>query len=787
MKLHISRSGRIGLIVACLVAACVSWSFAATQYATFSGPRYVPNEYIVTAQPGTDPAVVEQSVERLGASVVKPVAVSDTYLVRMGAGGGGVVRAMSSGVRTAAISPWVITGFTANSYCYKSDRIPDDPLFNQLWGMQMIHAPRAWDILTGSSGVTVAVLDTGVSNHPDLLGRIVAGYDFVQNDNDPSNDIDGHGTHVSGTIAAQGDNSEGVVGVCWDGVKIMPIRVLGDTGSGTLDWILSGLDYAMTHNVDVVNMSLGFGPGDIPLLQTKLKQLSTRGIILCAAAGNAYPPEEVGPPAKYDECICVASVGSTEAIAYYSCYGPGYEVDIAAPGGDDNQGLPGMILSTYVTWNGNVPTFGYQYEEGTSMACPHVAGAAALLLSAGIPPGEVRSRLQTTARRPQIGTMDKRKYGSGILDVAAALSNGSVQLTKPAKGAIVNGFPDIKANIRGIDPTSIAIYIDYGDGNGDGIPDNIATEVPILAGIPASAYLNAGQTAISFNYADVSLTGPLATGFHYIYITAKTKVGGEDVYDWGTFTVASKIIPAGQYLYAFPYGLTVTYPDGTTSATALPSDLLVDANTSAPLDFRLTSADRARLIRWNAAQSYYVQYVTGNNPRFPGENVPKDDDRAWLNPIVRMMLTNGTIQAVPTAGGFLPDDPLRSLQYPAGTGFWLILQKDAVISSQYTEISAPLGFSIYLYKGWNLIGNPYTYNVPLSAIHLKYQGEIRSFDEDQLSRRPWLDASIYGYVSGQGYVKVPQDKRLLEPFQGYWVRALVGGISPQDSLVMTVQ
>ncbi len=383
--------------------------------------------------------------------------------------------------------------------------------------------------------------------------------------------------------------------------------------------------------------------------------------------------------------------------------------------------------------------------------------------------------------------MDKQRYGAGILDVSAAISNGSILLTKPAKGSTVpTGFPTIKASLRGITASSIAVYIDYADGDGNGIPDNLLIETPVVSGVTASQYVNTTETTFSLNYSDVSVT-PLDSGLHFIYIEGLTKIGGDKVSDWGTFTVASRIIPAGQYLYAFPFGLMHTYPDGTFAMTALPSDVLLDATTSQPLDFRVTSGDRARLIRWNAAQSYYVPYVTGLNPSYPGQNVPKEDDRAWLNPVMQMLLADGTIQAVPTGGGFLVNDSNRDLQYPAGTGFWLTLQRDAVISGNLPEITDPYGFSIYLYKGWNLIGNPFTRDVPLSSIILRYHGEERSFDQDQLMRNPWLDASIYGYEASQGYVRVPGWKRLLEPYHGYWVRANVGGISPHDSLTMTVQ
>lgn len=790
MKLRVSRWGRIGAMLACVALASLSCAFIASALEAASPPAYVPNEYIIQATANASVSAVQQSLALVGGTLVKTLPLPDTYLVRINRTGAGSGSGTPAARLYATPAPWVIRRFSPNLVCFV-DATPNDLYWPKLWGMRSINMPQVWNTQKGSSSVTAAVLDTGVAHHPDLLGRVLLGYDFVDNDPDPSNDTVGHGTHVAGTIAAQGDNTIGVCGVCWDGVMILPVRI-GDDNGMTLSNTLLGLEYALQQRADVVNMSFGWPhPIQVPELQAEIQKLDNAGIILCAAAGNSgmdFDPG-VAQPAAFPECIAVAAIGPSDEIAPYSSYGPGYEVDVAAPGGNSFTGEDGEIWSTTVTWSGGVPTFDYGPPmQGTSMACPHVVGAVAILLSAGVPASDIRDRLVGTVRRPGIsGPVDKKKYGAGILDVNAALANGSILLIKPVKGSMVNGFPDIKASVRGIDPTSIAVYIDYGDGDGNGIPDNIGTEVPILAGIPASQYLNLTETTLSFNYRDVSAV-PLGAGLHFIYVSARTKVGNDEVYDWGTFTVPSKVIPAGQYLYAFPYGLTVTNPDGTTFVTALPSDLLIDATTSAPLDFRVMSADRARLIRWNAAQMYYVPYVTGTNPMFPGENVPRDDDKAWLNTIVRMMLPNGTIQAVPTAGGFLPGDVTGGLQFPAGTGFWLTLQRDAVISSTYSEISAP-NFSIYLYRGWNLIGNPFTRDVPLSKIHIAYHGEIRSFDEDQdpLKRTHWLDASVYGYQSGQGYVKVPDDKRLLEPYRGYWLRANVGGISPQDSLIMTVE
>lgn len=775
MKTRISSTQWWLVLVVCMVVAGLALSGAVWA----GGAIYVPNEYIIRVKPGTTLQTVESTVAQLGATVVKSVALPNTFLIRMGTRSVGRVGAMHASEAYVAASPWVITDFTPNLICRKME-VPNDPRWSDLWGMEMINMPQAWAIAKGTSNVVVAVLDSGVSKHPDLLARVLPGYDYVDNDSDPTNDIDGHGTHVSGTIAAQGDNSTGVVGVCWDGVKILPVRVLNDVGSGTLDWLLSGLDFAMENNADVVNMSLGWDSGVfVPVIEAKLQELAKRDIIICASAGNSGDTgvPDVGAPAMYDECIAVASVGPTKAIAYYSSYGPGSEVDVAAPGGDQSEGIKAGILSTVVSWNGAAPTFNYDFYQGTSMACPHVSGAAALLLSAGFPPREVRSRLQDTAIKP--AGYDSRRMGYGIIDVRAALSMNSIQILKPVKGATVSGYPDFRASLKGVDTSSIGIYVDYVT-DGSGLPSNIASEIPVLANNQAMRYLNTAGDTISFNWSQISPDQPLAPGLHYVYITTNTVVDGEQMYDWGTFSVAGKIVPAGQHLFAFPYGLM----DPMLNISKLPSDLLLDASTSQPLDFRIETPDRARLIRWSAAQGQYISYVTGLGNQL--DNTPRFDDRAWLNPVAQMLLPDGTTQAVATAGGFLQQDRTLSLKFPAGTGYWLVLQRDAIISDMPSEfeIKAPKGFGIYLYKGWNLIGNPYTHDVPLSFVQLSYHGETRTLDQDQIAKRPWVDATFYGYESGVGYEIV--QRRLLEPYHGYWIRALVGGISPQESLVITV-
>lgn len=777
MKLHRSRGGRQSFFVVLVVLAGLLMLSAET----LAAATYVPNEYIVTAAAGSTQTAVEKAVAGIGGVVVKRLPVADSYLVRLNVGSRSATRLTGS---RAVYQPWILKTFSPN-YIYKlnaATAVPTDPEFTKQWDMGLINMPRAWGIQKGSASVTVAVIDTGVATHPDLEGRVIDGYDFIDNDADPSNDMVGHGTHVSGTIAAQGGNDMGICGVCWEGVQILPVRVFG-TASTTTDILIQGEDYALQQGADVVNMSYGGGNPD-PIHHAKIIEMDNAGMILCASAGNdgaTFFPD-VGYPAAWDECIAVASVGPEDEWAYYSSYGPGNEVDIAAPGGDAMLGEQAMVYSTMVEWSGAMPFYIYDYMQGTSMACPHVAGAAALLLSNGVPPSEVRERLESSARKPGQGTMDVRKFGKGILDLAGALTEGSLNIAKPIKGSTVTDYPDFKINVRGIVLDSIKILVDYADEGEDGTPDDISSEIPVLEGVSATAFLNSTNTAFLFNWADTAgASAPMTAGLHFIYVTAQT-TAGDTITDWGTFTVSANVLSRGTYLVALPYAASLDIGDGLRHP--LPQEILYDAGSSQPLDFRSNSPTRSRLIRWSALDGQYLYYLPDEN------NDPAPNERSWMNIISPFF-------NAPTGGGYLPGDP--TLQFPAGAGFWLILQQDAVITNTIPALSAPNGLKIPLYRGWNLIGNPFTRPVALSNIRLWYQGETRTLQQDQdktYTRNPWVQgpsgqsSQFFGYSSNQeipGYVPVPWVGGKLQPYQGYWIRSLKGGSLPQDTLYLILQ
>jgi subtilisin family serine protease len=287
-----------------------------------------------------------------------------------------------------------------------------DPLRPQQWGLDTIHADAAHATSTGS-GAVVAVIDTGVlASHEDLAGRLLPGHDFVQDDDTPQ-DENGHGTHVSGIVAADAGNGKGIEGVA-PGAQVMPIRVLDKDGSGTTENVAKGIDYAVAHHADVINLSLGGDAvsslvgGDDPFTKAVQNALD-KGVVVIAAAGNDTAPF-CEQPAVSGPLLCVGAIDRREMRTFYSSSG-----DLVAPGGSATLGGSDEdILSTYNDGK-------YETIAGTSQATPHVAGVAALLVSLGLHGKAVTDRILATTRDAGLPGPDD-VYGAGILDAKAAVA-----------------------------------------------------------------------------------------------------------------------------------------------------------------------------------------------------------------------------------------------------------------------------------------------------------------------------------------------------------------------------
>lgn len=348
-------------------------------------------------------------------------------------------------------------------------RVPNDPLFNLQWHFDAIGMQAAWEVETGDANLVIAVVDSGVKlAHPDIQGRIardpgngtLLGADLISDGSIDIDDFDGrdtnpddpgdglfgaqgssfHGTHIAGTIAAETDNNEGVAGLTWAG-QILPVRVLGQGLSGFDSDIIDGLFWAIGLTVEgvpppvakarIVNLSLG-GPSDAQSQQVWESVASEifgdpdnlyDDPILIAAAGNTDQDASTITPANLPGMIVVGAANIAGLRTSYSNYGS--IIDVMAPGGEggtdqNSDGQPDQILSTVQT--------AYDFREGTSMAAPHVAGIAALLLSSNpaLTQASVESILRTSANP---ASQCSEGCGAGLLDAVAAvvLAGGEIQ------------------------------------------------------------------------------------------------------------------------------------------------------------------------------------------------------------------------------------------------------------------------------------------------------------------------------------------------------------------------
>lgn len=477
--------------------------------------------------------------------------------------------------------------------------VPNDPRWNDMWHLRYVAGSSegvnmvpAWDISTGSASTVVAVIDTGIRAHNDLAGKIVPGYDFIHDpfvgndgdgrDPDPSDPGDWvlanecfagsqarnsswHGLHVAGTIGAATNNNLGIAGINWH-AKILPVRVLGKCGGYTSDIVdgmlwSAGLPVVGVPNnpnpAKVLNLSLGGSGACSTAQQTAVNQIVAAGSTIVVAAGNSNENVSGFNPANCNNVIAVASTNRTGSKAYYSNFGS--LIKVSAPGGETNSVASNGVLSTLdtgTTTPNNSHT--YAYYQGTSMAAPHVAGVASLIV--GLRPAytqaQVLSLLQNTARPfPAGSTCNTSNCGSGIIDAHQALlflnfvptnfvylptvmkpappppppnpianpgfesgPTGWTQFSSHGWQVIINsGFPD------GVAPRS-GTWAAWLGGDYDDV-SYIQQQVTVPAGAPYLAYWHwiASADACGWDFARVRING---ANVHSYDLCSSTSTGG---------------------------------------------------------------------------------------------------------------------------------------------------------------------------------------------------------------------------------------------------------------------
>ena len=404
--------------------------------------EHVPDEIIVKFKSGVSDSDINRINQGQGVSVKRYSQLGKFHILNIPLG-----RTVAEMASVYSRNPNV--EYAEANYIAHAHMIPNDPLYNPYqWHLTNIGMEEAWELSTGSN-ITVAVVDTGVAYEnyqqqipiaggrrfktvtyeqaPDLAGtNFVPGYDFVNDDSHP-NDDEGHGTHVTGTIAQTTNNSLGCAGVAYR-ASIMPVKVLNSSGSGTYADIADGIKYAADNGAKIINMSLGGSASD-STLSGAVSYAAGKGVLIICSSGNNGSSTTISFPAAYPETIAVGATRYDETVSYYSnC---GNLLDFTAPGGDINvdQNYDGYGDGVLQQTFGTSPTdWGYYFYQGTSMAAPHVSGVAALILSLDNS-ANVYDVLKNTAK--DMGDPGKdSEYGWGIIDAAAAVA--SVVITNPS-------------------------------------------------------------------------------------------------------------------------------------------------------------------------------------------------------------------------------------------------------------------------------------------------------------------------------------------------------------------
>jgi serine protease len=360
-------------------------------------------------------------------------------------------------------------GYAApNPIARASAFVPNDPGFGQGWaaaqwnfsGPNGINAPDAWQHAIdagrpGARGVKIAVLDSGAAyanrggfkRSPDLdRTRFLPGYDFVDDDPYP-HDENGHGTHVTSTLAESTNNGRGMTGLAY-GASIIPVRVLDRNGEGDAARIAKAVRWAVRNDADLINLSLEFGVDvgarDIPSLLDALSYARRKGVLVVGAAGNEGE-RTIAFPARSSNVFAIGATTEHGCLSDFSNLGKG--LDLVAPGGGTDavsadphcqpDATPGRPIYQITLEGGSVSRFGVPSSyEGTSMAAPHVTGTAALIIATGVlgaspTPDQIVDRLVGTAR--DLGPVGPdRRYGAGLVNAAAATDPAN-PIARPAK------------------------------------------------------------------------------------------------------------------------------------------------------------------------------------------------------------------------------------------------------------------------------------------------------------------------------------------------------------------
>ncbi len=723
-----------------------------------------PGEIILYMQPGTDAAVANALAATVNPTSITPLLLKDCYVLELPAARA-TDQDTSAAVATLKMNGnvrWVNASriFTLHQASAAPKLTPNDPMFPQQWALPLINIPQAWVLTKGAANVNLGWIDSGFDpKHEDAIGQFLPdSYNFADNNSDISaggsvTDAaeDGHGVNTSGVAIAITDNSKGISGVDWVGIKCLAFKVQKTGGNLQEPAILNSYAFILANhvkdNIVAVNMSYGLAGGDpggsggTDPEFVATKALADAGVLMVASSGNSGDRgNPTNTPADFPHIISVGAVDRNGKITGYSSFG---KVDIAAPGG--NMGATGVPADgiDLLDWNST-----YIFEDGTSYAAPHVSAVIGLLMSVpGVTTAQAKQALLGTANRNGlgIGTLPDPKYGYGVLDAYAALLKVSISvIIDDPIGINSSGIstdpsglpppptetlkPTLRFHISNVPLANLIIKIDAGT----------AQEVDLTSAFLQNQVESGTTTGtnpqyvIAFRYQ----FAPSSPFNHTVTISGTNPVTGTSASDTRTFTIQSHVFPSGISFISIPYFESAA--DSPTGRTRDATDLL---------------ASNVTLYRWlnlptttttgvgSVVQGTYAAYGNGQN-----------DANASLHP------TN--FVPVPDSSG------LPSNVSPLGLGYFLNAPGPVSVIT-YGQSFDKTSFRVPLHEGWNMIGNPYKFAIPFDGLVFELPSRSRVTAEAAADQKMILPF-IYRYVGGQyQFESLPAGN--LHAWEGQWI------------------